>query len=181
MNADLTSLSGGPVRVAVFGTHSQAVAEVLAALAARRSGIPPEVSEVGDLVLARVSWKGEEGQPCIARGLLEDHHPAAIDLALREVDAVLFVMDVQPDQLRAGWEKLMTVGESSRREGFELLDRPFALQYHGDDRHPGFDPDQLDAWLGFPHDRVVRGVTSSAQADQGLMDQLVGWVTKLRH
>ncbi|WP_353566621.1 hypothetical protein [Haloferula sargassicola] len=142
--------------------------------AARRSGVAPELSRIGGITVARVAWSGPGGRPCLLRGLVEDDHPSALDLTLRESDAILFVMDVQPDQLRLGWDRLMAVGESARREGFELLDRPFGMQYHGSDRHPGFDAGQLDAWLGFPRDRVVCGVTPSTQADHegGVIDRL---------
>ncbi len=178
MNATPQRADGGPIRVAVFGTHPGVVSEMLAAAAARRSGAPPEMTRIGGILVARVGWSDDRGVPCLLRGLVEEDHPAAYDLAVREADAVLFVMDVEPDRLQAGWDRLMVLGESVRREGFELLDRPFGLQYHGSDRNPGFDADQLDGWLGFPRERVVRGVTPSSQPDHegGVVDRLMAAV-----
>ena len=174
MSAILQRHDGDPVRIAVFGTHPEAVREVSQAAASRLRATTSTL-RMGGITVNRVVWNTAEGRPCLLRALVSEDHPSALDLAVRESDAVLFVMDVEASQLKAGWNRLMLVGDAVRREGHELLDRPFAIQYHRAELHAGFDAALMDGWLGFPLDRVIRTVSSSDRPDEenGALDRLV--------
>ena len=158
-------------RVVIAGAAGHGRQEVFESICARHSGGSPLEQTVGDL---RV-WQGnfevlnEAGESCsLEIRCLDDSSPYMVgqDLLVGQSDAVIFVFDVRHKQLEAGWVALQRVAESAQRGGHDLRSRPLVLQYHRCDAHPGFQPSQMDSWLGLPPgEEVPRVVTSTKRPD----------------
>ncbi len=101
---------------------------------------------------------------------------AVDELLLERCTGLVFVADVREEKLYEAREALRTLIFNAGRNRFELDARPVALHYTGTDRHPGFQPGQMDQWLGIPPDSVPRFV--SATTADGPLCEAVEWVVK---
>lgn len=175
------------VKVAITGAPGSGKLEIVSAVAARYGAPPPTVYECGELRCYRTEWTdwdrlGEGRKLHLTVATLHDRvsYNAAEELLLRDADAVVFVIDIAPARLNEAWEALMRVSDNAKRNGYELRTIPLALQYHRADRHAGFEPAKLDAWLGVPTGEVPRFVTSSNSPDlEGMaFDSVVAQIVK---
>ena len=175
------------MKLAIAGAPGSGKLEILEAVSARHGAEPPRPHRCGDIVCHRAQWLdadrlGDGRRLHILVQTLQGKVPynAAEELMLREADGVVFVIDTAPDRLKDAWEALMRASDNAQRNGYELRAVPFALQYHRADRHPGFEPSKLDAWLGIPGGEVPRFVTSSASPDlEGMaFDKVLGELLK---
>jgi len=160
------------VKVVVAGAPDSGKAEVLQAIAARYGAGRPAHGRAAGVEVWHSGWSererlsdGRSLRIALVAPRGRPAYEAAGELLMREADAVLFVIDVDPLRLREGWDALLEVSGQAQRAGFELRSIPLVLQYHRAERHKGFEPEKLDDWLGVPTDLVPRFVTSSASPD----------------
>ncbi|MGB6219995.1 hypothetical protein [Haloferula sp.] len=160
------------VKVAIAGAPDSGKLSILKGVAERYGAVPPREHEIGDLRVHRATWTDYDflGNGRVLHVSLVTLHGkvpynAAEELLVREIDGVIFVMDVAPARLKEAWEALLRVSDNVQRNGYELRSIPMALQYHRADQHREFEPAKLDAWLGVPTGSVPRYVTSSSSPD----------------
>ena len=101
---------------------------------------------------------------------------AANELLLERCVGLVFVADVREEKLYEAREALRNLIFNAGRKRFELDSMPVALHYTGTERHPGFQPGQMDQWLGIPPGSVPRFV-SPLTAD-GPLCEAVEWVVR---
>lgn len=156
-------------RVVIASASGHGRQEVLEAICRAHGAEESQEQRVGDLPVCTGLFDAfnEKGDPReLELCCLAESGPYAVgqDLLIARADAVIFVFDVRHQQLEAGWMMLQRVAESAQRGGHDLRARPLVLQYHRCDEHPGFQPSQMDAWLGLPPgEEVARVVTSSSR------------------
>ncbi len=170
------------VKVVLAGAPGCGKSDILRALATRLGGVPVREGAIGGTRVRRVVaiWPNHcpDGRT-LRVGFYALSGPvrynAPEELLMRGADALLLVIDVSPEALKAGGDALRRSVENVRRAGMELQSLPVALQYHRVERHSGFDADRMDAWLGVPTGLVPRFVEESAAPDRpgGAIDSLI--------
>ena len=173
------------VKVVVAGATGCGRGEMLRAFAGRAGGVPVREGVLGGSRIWRVEtiWPRpmEDGR-VLRLGLFaatgRSDYNAVEELLLRDADGVVCLIDVEPENLKFGWDALMRLSDNLKRVGLELGELPLAVQYHRTDRHYGFDARKMDHWLALPEGRVERFVSRTGGVDfaGGAIDSVVGQV-----
>ena len=168
------SADGGTcfVKIAITGPPRSGKSEVLRSIARRYDVGEVKERVVGECRLLSVSWRisdalGAGRDVVLTLRTLEGQvvYQAIEEMLVRELDAVVVLLDARPPRLQESWDSLARVARHARRSGYDLRSIPLALQYHRADAHPGFAPEKVDRWFGVPVDRVPRFVSSSDLPD----------------
>lgn len=163
---------GVAVKIALAGAADTGKLAILRAIAARHGYATVREHPVGPARVHRVEWTEPEHLADGRRLIVSVHsvpgkvdYNAAEELLLRDADGVVFVVDVDPQRFRESWDSLLRLDRNVRRNGRDLRSVALALQYHRADRHPGFDPAELDARLGVPPGLIPRFVSAEGEPD----------------
>lgn len=158
---------GVSVKLAVTGAPGSGKAGILRAASSRLGAGPVESRYCGSTEVLRCHWKSDDGIEIALWALSgEADYGAMEELLVRGADGILFVIDVDREKIEGAWAALTALSQHTRRSGYELRAKPLVMQYHRAERHPNFEPEKLDRWLGVPTDQVPRFVTSSASPDR---------------
>lgn len=170
------------VKVVLAGASGCGKSDLLRALAARLGGVPVREGVIGGTRVRRVEaiWPDHcpDGRNLRA-GFYALSGPvrynAPEELLMRGVDGLLMVIDVSPEAMQAGSDALKRAADNVGRAGLKLHELALVLQYHRVDRHHGFDPERMDAWLGVPPGAIPRFLTRGATPDApgGSVDCLI--------
>lgn len=166
-------------KLVIAGAPGSGKLAILNSVAARYGAPAPELFDIGSWKVSRTVIKTDRRRFEVLALDGPQEFQASEELLMKDASGVLFVIDVEPRRLQAAWEALMASAKHARGHGYDLRARPFVLQYHRADRHPGFDPAKLDAWLGVPTGEVSRYVTPDPHPDSrgGAFDALLSAVS----
>lgn len=160
------------VKVALAGAADTGKLAILRAIAARHGYATVREHAVGPSRVHRVEWTEPGFLPdgrrlSVSVHSLTGHVPynAPEELLLRDADGVVFVVDVDPARFQESWDSLLQLDRNTRRNGYDFRSVALALQYHRADRHPGFEPAELDARLGVPPGLIPRFVSTEGEPD----------------
>jgi len=174
-----------PVKVLVAGATGCGRGELLRAFAERIGGVPIREGTLGGARIWRVEtmWPQplEDGRLMRLRlyaATGRSEYNAVEELLVRDVDGVVCLLDVAPENIRFGWDAVVRLAENLRRVGLDLGELPLAVQYHRVERHHGFDAARMDQWLGLPAGRVERFKSGSDEVDceGGAIDSVIGQI-----
>lgn len=146
-----------PLGIVVAASSADAMLDVLESLCLRERGEGVEQIEVGEALLARLVLPLPGGGRVRLQGWLRapDFDDVGA-LPFRGACAACFVMEVEVARLHEAHAALGDFAARAKALGHDLLDKPFLLQYHGVDRHPGFDGAACGRWLGLPEEAGLR-------------------------
>jgi hypothetical protein len=158
------------VKIALTGAADSGKLAILRAIAFRKGVAQVREYPIGALRTFRAEWTeplegGKRLRIAVHSLTGQTAYDAAEELLTRDADGLIFVADATPDKFRATWEALMRLGDNARRNGYDLRSVALALQYHHAERHPGFDPHDLDAKLGVPQGSIPRFVSTDQEPD----------------
>jgi len=175
-----------PVKVLVAGATGCGRGELLRAFSERIGGVPIREGTLGGARIWRVEtmWPQalEDGRLMRLRIFAatgRSEYNAVEELLARDVDGVVSLIDVAPENIRFGRDAVVRLSENLKRVGLELGELPLAVQYHRIERHYGFDAGRMDQWLGLPAGRVARFTSRSDEVDceGGAIDSVIGQVS----
>ncbi|NNM29994.1 MAG: hypothetical protein HKO57_10750, partial [Akkermansiaceae bacterium] len=86
---------------------------------------------------------------------------AASELVMARCDGIVFVADAAGERAVQAREALQAMVSNAQRHKMDLASLPVAMQYHRTDLQPGFNAEEMDAWLGIAPGTMPRFATSA--------------------
>ncbi len=92
-------------------------------------------------------------------------HQAAEQLLLKDADALVFVVDCDPECIAESRDYLVSLISNAGHVELDWTDTSVAVQYNRSERYPYMNVAEVDAWLEVEHDQVSRYVTTSDEGE----------------
>ncbi len=88
-------------------------------------------------------------------------HQAAEQLLLEGADALVFVVDCDPEYISGSRDCLLALMSNAGHVGLDWGETAVVMQYNRSERYPQMNVGEVDAWLGVDPGQVARYVTIS--------------------
>lgn len=88
-------------------------------------------------------------------------HEAAEQMLLVNADALVFVVDCDPQYIAGSRDSLLSMMSNAEHVGLDWGKTVVVMQYNRAERYPQMKPEDLDQWLGIENGKVARFITAS--------------------
>jgi hypothetical protein len=160
------------IKVAVVGQHGAGKKHILKHVARDRdqSTVRTGVVSGAEVVRTEFIWPEPiDDGPFVRVKVLaisgKPLHQAAEQLLLADCDALVFVVDCDPDRVSESRDCLNALGSNAHDVALNWANTTVVVQYNRYERYPDIDAEKLDAWLGVDNARAQRFVTRSDGGD----------------
>jgi hypothetical protein len=180
MKRSRESQEEAPLGIVIAASSADAMLDALESLCLRERAGEVEQIPLAEAVLARVDLDlPGRGRVRIQGWLRAPEFDDVSALPFRSARGFCFVMEVEASRLRPAHALLGDFAGRAQALGHDLLGGHFLLQYHGVERHPGFDPVACDRWLGLPDGAGMRALSHHGTSfDTGLgLENLIAAIT----